>query len=89
MNNIRARNNGCLGNLRDGICALVHSSGMERQTQIGFGLMIAAALLLPVADSLSKYLAQDFEPLQIVWARNLFHAVLFTPFVIWQFHRTA
>jgi drug/metabolite transporter (DMT)-like permease len=39
-------------------------------------------LLFNLADGLSKYMTLGYQPIEIVWARYVFHAVFLAPFVL-------
>lgn len=59
-------------------------TGVPQPDRSGQGLLLmaAAALLLPVPDITSKYLAQSYDPVQIVWLRNVTHTLLLLPFLV-------
>ncbi|WP_317057294.1 DMT family transporter [Roseovarius rhodophyticola] len=47
----------------------------------GIAFMVAAMIVLPFGDALSKLLVQKFPPEQITWMRNLFHFGLLLPVI--------
>ena len=49
----------------------------------GIALIVAAMLILPVMDGVTKHLGATLPVLQIVWARFTFHLLLSSPFVLY------
>lgn len=54
-----------------------------RSPGIGILAMLAAMILLPVVDALSKSLATTYPAEQITWVRNVCHALLILPLAIY------
>ena len=46
---------------------------------LGDAAMLAAMVLLPVSDALSKIMTADYSAEQIAWFRNLVHAGIVVP----------
>ncbi len=61
----------------------------DRQVLSGIGLMLAAMTIVPMMDSVAKYLSAEFATLQIVWARYFFHFLFLVPLVTWRYGRRA
>ena len=60
-----------------------------RSVMSGIGLMLIALIIVPMMDAAAKFLSDDFDTLQIVWARYFFHLLFLLPFVIWRYGRRA
>ncbi|ERL52135.1 DMT family transporter [Halomonas huangheensis] len=49
----------------------------------GIGYMLAAGLLFTMLDTGVKTLAQDYSPVQVVWARYIGHVVILLGYFLW------
>ncbi len=59
----------------------------DRQVLTGIALMLVAMTIIPMMDAVAKYLSDDFDTLQLVWARYFFHALFLLPLVFWRYGR--
>ena len=55
----------------------VAAAGRPQNVRRGILLMISAIFLFGIMDTVVKVLTQDYEVLQVVWARFTFHALIF------------
>ncbi len=61
---------------------MVLSVSTNKKILIGIGFTLLSGSLLAFMDALSKYLTGSFHPIQVIWSRYFFHALLVVLFLL-------